>query len=608
VKRGTRPQRITRVAGKLGERYRRRVDAGVVQVKRRPLARRGRRPRFHALYAYDLETTRIKAGTPRPLYITAYGADWQCSAPVRNILELRDILIARFLVPERAGARFVAWNGNNFDVYLIASALLHSDDYVLRPYLTRTKSLRGLRVEERKNAPGKRRPLAWEFLDGIAMLGLTGRKLSWFLDTFAPDYAKLAAPSWDVEEFDARNPAHVKYAERDSEGLYHAMVRAQQIVVDNFGYPLAPTIGNLGIKIFQLRMPEGVAVWSPPHRIVSVIKREVMRGGYCFCVRRYRGPVWKFDLNQAYAAAMREAWLPCGSGAYVGQWMGRDTPALYCITARKPGNRVPFYWRDSTGLAQFALDRVGPTWVTSIELAQLRRERWRVEIHEGYKWDSAFKMKRYVGELERLRIGAPGGPNGAQGVIMKAIGNNSYGKTVEETSGLELVMANEAPEGFFEYQDATDDLKHLWYRIAPPVIRDYHQPQIGAFITSHVRMVVRRAAVLDPASWLYADTDCVMFSKPIALPTDASIYGKWKIEAEGEQYILIDKKVYASADGKTRHAKGLNIDRVTIENFREWFDGQPPTQTQVQRVNFTKVMTGAEMFAERTKIGSRRVA
>ncbi len=611
MKRGTRPQRINRIAAGLGARYRRQIDAGIVKARRRPFTRRGRNPRFRAMIAYDLETTRIKAGTPRPLYVTAFGADWSASVAVANLEQLCDVLTERFLVPERANCRYVAWNGNNYDAYIVAAALLHSDDYILRPYLTRSKSLRGVRVTTKQKilVDGKRKFLSWEFLDGMAMLGLQGRPLKWFLDKFAPAYGKLDAPDWEHEEFNHRNPKHVKYAERDSEGLYHAMQAAEKIVADTFGFPLQPTVGNLGIKIFQSKLPEGVTIWAPSYDVTETIKREVMRGGYCFCVRKYQGPVWKYDLNQAYAASMREQWLPSGSGSSVGRWLGVGTPAIYQVRASKPGNRVPFYCRDADGAACFALDTIGPTWITSIEVAQLRREKWKLDILDGYAWDSAFKMSRYVGELEKLRMAGAGGPNGPQGLVVKAIGNNSYGKTVETLDGLEIVMANDCPAGFSEYQDADDQLKHLWFRFGAPVMRDYHQPQIGAFIPAHVRMVVRRAAILDPDAWLYADTDCVMFGRDLGalLPTDATKYGKWKIEAEGEEYILIDKKDYSSADGKTRHAKGMNVNRITLDNFREWFDGNAPTQTQIQRVNFVKVMTGADMFAERTKIGSRNV-
>ena len=100
------------------------------------------------MVAYDFETTRISVGTPRPLYLTAYGENpaFHYDGPLRSMEHLRDVLTSRFLDPELAGVNYVAWNANNFDSYFVAAALLHGDDYVLRPFMTRSKALRGLRV------------------------------------------------------------------------------------------------------------------------------------------------------------------------------------------------------------------------------------------------------------------------------------------------------------------------------------------------------------------------------------------------------------------------------------------------------------------------------
>jgi hypothetical protein len=149
-------------------------------------------------------------------------------------------------------------------------------------------------------------------------------------------------------------------------------------------------------------------------------------------------------------------------------------------------------------------------------------------------------------------------------------------------------------------------LEHIWWRVGDIVTRDYHQPQIGAFITAHVRMVLRRAMLIDPDAWLYADTDCVAFNRDVTdqIDIDPGRYGAWKIEESGTPYRIIAKKVYASLDGAKRSAKGLNVKRLSNEDFQSWLNGTPPTQTQVQRQNFLKVMAGSEMYLERTRRGT----
>ena len=125
------------------------------------------------IIAYDFETTRIKKGTPRPLYLTAYGEspDFHFDGPIDSMQHLGRLLRDRFLLDDLTGARFVAWNANNFDAYFIAAALLQSDEFIMRPYLTRGNSLRGLRVSPREDQhldPQSQR--SWEFLDGMSML------------------------------------------------------------------------------------------------------------------------------------------------------------------------------------------------------------------------------------------------------------------------------------------------------------------------------------------------------------------------------------------------------------------------------------------------------
>jgi hypothetical protein len=173
--------------------------------------------------------------------------------------------------------------------------------------------------------------------------------------------------------------------------------------------------------------------------------------------------------------------------------------------------------------------------------------------------------------------------------------------------GLEIVLASECPDEFTEYQPDEDELRYVFCKLGEPTHRDYHKPQIGAFITAHVRMVVRRAALLAPDAFLYADTDSVVFSRAVDLPIDARKYGLWKIEEEGALYRLITKKVYSDFAGTVKHAKGLVVSRLSAEDFKRWYEGEPPEQLQIQRVNWLKVMTGAPMFAERTKMGEKKV-
>lgn len=582
------------------------------------------------IVAYDFETTKIQAGTPRPLYITAYGREFSLQSAIRDFAQLTLLLETYFLTPENIGIKFVAWNANNFDAYFIAAALLSCPHYVIRPYLTRSNALRGLRVVLREDV-NKERPRSWEFLDGMAMLGLVGVSLEKFLANFAPDFGKLKGTiDFEREEFDPSNPNHCAYAFRDSEGLYHAMVRAQSILIEHFNQPLAVTMGGACIKIFRAHIPRDKTIYSPKPECLDLIRTYVMRGGFCYCVRRHQGRVWKYDINQAYAAAMRDAQLPAGSCFYSSKGVNKLARVYIArIDAKNNRNKIPFYYRgvhNGRVRSLFSATEIKDTWLTSIEIEQLQREHWDIRVYESWTWEETFQMREYVDKLERGRTTAPGGPSGPQGTVYKNVGNHSYGKTVEQLDAMEYVLSAECPEGFVPYYANGDEpLEHVFMRkLEDSPVKDYHQPQVGAFITAHVRMVVRRAALLAPDAWLYADTDCVVFSEDVTdrLDVDAKRYGAWKIEESGTPYQMIAKKVYAEYeqefDGQRPEdfmgppspfrkcsAKGMNVKRLHPSDFYEWFKGDPPSQMQTQRNNFVSVMQGVEMYRSQTRRGTR---
>lgn len=573
------------------------------------------------LVAYDFETTRIEAGTPRPLYLTAYSGELGISLEnhINDMTHLHQLLKQHFLTDNLSGCKFVAWNANNFDAYFISAALIGDTDYIIRPYLTRGNALRGLRinlaVDQKDDGTFPKNAKSWEFLDGIAMLGLAGTSLSKFLKNFAPDFQKLTEViDFEKEQFDYKNPLHREYALRDSVGLYHGMVNAQNILIENFNQALTVTMGGACIKIFAANIPENVCITGMNETGLKIVREYAMRGGFCYCVKPYQGKVWKYDLNQAYAAAMRSAKLPCGNSFQSDGLNKYAKVFLIKIIATKKDNKIPFYFRTEINgrlKSCFAYDRIDLTWVTSIEYDQLKSEGWSIKVFESIYWDDSFSMTEYVNGLEKLRSTCDGGPSGPIGTMVKAVGNHSYGKTVEQLEHIEYLIASGLPIGYLPYYgDNIDPLENIYYRFTPleqikP--KAYHKPQIGAFITAHVRMVVRRAALLSPDHWLYADTDCVIFSEDVTdkLDCDAKRYGAWKIEEQGSEYQIIAKKVYRNVETNSLHAKGLNVKRLTPNDFDKWYAGDAPVQEQTQRNNFLMAMRGAEMYRKQIRSGTR---
>lgn len=555
-----------------------------------------------SLNAYDLETTRIESGTPSVLYLTVYGDNqYKVSIPISGKNKKKNfcqILEQHLLTEENNGSRFIAWNGNKFDAYFIAEALLESDRWTIQPYMTASKALRGLKIKEKRNdnMPRKHKLLQFEFLDGMAMTGITA-PLKKFLKTFSPDYHKLEGPDFEQgQEFDFNNKRHVEYADRDSEGLYHAMLKVKDIIYDLTELDLKPTVGNLAIKHFMNNLPEGVEIKRPCERVLEHLHGPLKKGGYCWAARQYHGPAWKYDINQAYAAAMRDAALPCGDLVHSNLYE-ENKPGIYHVEVeRKSKCKVPFYYKDEKGIGTFTLGKKVKCWITSIELEHLKKDNWTVNVITGYYWRNSFNMKSFVDKLEKLRSTDKDGPSGPLGTMVKALGNNAYGKTLEQIWGDEFIFSKDKPEGYSLYDAFDPALKYVYARERKSFPKKYHVPQIGAFITAHVRCIVREAAMYDEDNFLYADTDCVAFTRKARhLHLDDNRYGSWKTESAGEENIIIGKKIHYKEGGRVT-AKGLIVKNLTKQDLIDWLAGKIPIQIQTQRQNILKFLGGCAMF------------
>jgi hypothetical protein len=579
-----------------------------------------KQPPYYRFMTYDIETTNIAIGTPELRYITLYGEYFHTDSNVARVHrverelssldDLCEVLEKDFLKPEFDGYSFVAWNGNRYDGYFVAHALLQCNRYIIVPYLTRSKQLRGLRVTQHPSivADGCK-PCEWQFLDGIAMtVGAATMPLKKFLAVFAPEWGKLeGVVDFEGRGFNARSKKHREYAMRDSEGLYHAMRKANDIIAEHFHINLKPTIGATAIRIFQSHLPDGVEIYPVAEGVKRELRASLLRGGFCYLHRQYKGPVWKYDINQAYCAAMRECHLPCGDIYRSREWDDeKGHAAVYRVKCRHTKAAVPYYFKDMQGVSVFSDTASPECWLTGDEVRQLRGEGWRIEILDGLHWEESFVMNGFVALLEHLRRSGEGGTAGAQGMMMKAVGNNAYGKTVEELEDIEYVFSLDSPgKEWMQVETLDIDNPYIWQRDGvKQTNKPYHVLQVGAFITAHVRMKLREAIMQCPEGFIYADTDSVVFDRPVDLDIDPSRYGAWKIEAEGEPHVFIAKKVYASLDGEIIKAKGMNSHALAVVDMLRWMDGSPPVRTQLQRNSFMRTLAGDPMFRQIRKRGA----
>lgn len=586
--------------------------------KQRPFRRpkKFNRLRERPVWCYDLETDPIHSGpVPAPRYFTLSNTSSRCvvSKPTIGFDALHAAIIEHMLTPELVGTRFVAYNGNNFDMLVLTKALEADPDYVIEPYLTRSKQLRGATVRRVDNPK-----TCWYFSDAIAMFGFQG-KLADFLESFAPEHHKLHT---DVLDFDVNDPEAVRYAENDTTALVAAVEGASRALDSATHMYPQNTIGKLAVKYFQNNLPEDVLIWQPPMGCRDALIRAKL-GGYVNCAGTFYGPVWKVDINQSYAHQMRKP-LPSGRCVHVfREWRGKL--GLYHVVLYRsvPDTRVPFYTRPDGTYAR-AIDGSEPvrTWVTSVEIEYLRKYGWTVLVGEGYVWSDQFTMKPMVDALEQARMTCPGGPKGPIGKMIKAVGNNAYGKTVEQHDGIRYVQSATCPgEGYIREQAEELCGANIWLTKEEPKAEDYHRMQLGVFILAYGRVQVMEGAQAGRAFYLYSDTDCNVYAADVSvrLDIDPARYGAWKIEAEAEPYYIVAKKGYWSEashvdleDGRVKpdhiSMKGMHQRDLTSEELAAWFHGgDPPKQMQTQRYNFIKTMTTGQMYRATERQASRKL-
>jgi DNA polymerase type B, organellar and viral len=583
------------------------------------------RPNF---IAYDFETTNITNGkdnqplTPEFRYLTMFSDNVKASVSIEGDEQAIGAIKRYFLREELDGAVFVAWNGNRFDGWLIISLLCRTPSFLrryrIRPFVAKQAGMRGFQITDDENH-------RWNFYDGIAMLGLIGVSLAEFTKKFAPDHAKLSGTiDWETEEFDSTNEQHVRYAEVDSEGLYFGIVRADEIIFALTGFHLGCTIGGVAVRNLIANLPDDVLIWRPRGNHWLALQNFARRGGLCFA-RRYKGPLWQYDMNQCYASQMRTMELPCGNVRYVYSYEPGYVGEYVCSIRRTLPSAIPFlccpfdgdFSRKSASVQCFG--ERARTIICSSEIETLTRWGWEIQVECGWVYDSSFNLKEMVDDLEARRMACES-PNDAIGTCIKALGNHAFGKTGEQPPKGQYVVSEDSPS-----EDAIlagEDSDLLWWMPAEDMDNEklYHRPQLAAHITAGARMALYNEGMKRGDTFVKCDTDSIACCAPVHdLEFDKARYGAWKTEYNGVDSVVLGKKVNAVYpawyyDAKKRKfvtpkakivAKGMRIKELGGNQLRDWFDsGEPPLQTQVQVTNWKGATSGRPMFKIQDKHGT----
>lgn len=529
--------------------------------------------------AWDLETTPIKPEeTPRPLFLTAYGKDIKISEPIQSYEHLGQLFLDRLLIPKYKGFRFVSYNGNRFDNYIVSIGLLKCEGIQIIPLIARDQ-IRGIVL--------KRDKMRFTLDDGMSMLGFDG-SLNDLATQFLGEQKEKGVENgvWN---------GSVEYAENDSRILYESLEEAQKYLF-KFGLgSLQTTAGSTAKFFFRSQMPEEKFCRTPPPHTREVIHKSAYRGGFAWADRQYKGKAYKYDINSAYPSAMRKP-LPSGRCFKTSNYQAGKLGIYHCEGVLK--TNVPFYFSPYTdGLKRhrgsYACKTLMPCWLASPEIEQLKSEGAKIKIISGYFWEDSFSFKNAIDQLEKLRA-----KGGALKAIAKAIGNSAYGKFAQRGNNEEYQISHLKPsKGWFRY-DAFGEYKNLW--VTPNIKKhwtnDFYQPQLSTFISAYVRMELRRAIIKQGAAFLYCDTDSMILTQRAkGIEIHPTKFGAWKCEAINHEMVIVGRKTYADLTALNVVSSCV---RLSVDDVVKWLEGQTPKTEMQTRTNYLNALFGEPMFKQ----------
>jgi hypothetical protein len=295
------------------------------------------------------------------------------------------------------------------------------------------------------------------------------------------------------------------------------------------------------------------------------------RFGIC-CNGPIPGPVYEYDINSAYPAAMADG-LPCLLHGYwehstdvrhshdttrsfhdlppttmartLWRWEGEETPVWTPFPIRRThaGHGICYPLNSWEGHQDWY-------WLPEI-LAAVDTPGWYVECTEFWSWiqaPCACKPFDWITDLyaERVRIG-----KGGKGYVIKLGLNSLYGKCAQKL-GVGL----------------------------------YFNPVWAGLITSRTRAKLFRAAT--PDVFMMA-TDAVYSTVPLDLPTDPKRLGAWDCTVIPDGMFVIQPGVYWKFDGSSITAKTRGVNKRVLEDHRNkimqaWQDGKQSCTIDLGRV------------------------
>jgi hypothetical protein len=356
------------------------------------------------------------------------------------------------------------------------------------------------------------------------------------------------------------------------------LVQLGTIAHEYWGVSLRPTLGGTALAAARSTLPKGFVKWRPSPLSVALCRAGGgYRGGYVFG-ERYRGPLYKIDLTQAYAWSLSEP-LPLASALAPYDAAKMGGAGLWVARVRGGGNYRAYLstWDYREGrfrLGTFAGGHAVAV-VSSAEIDGLRALGFDVAPGWGFRWTQTFTLAPFVASLSTVRglYGRASGP----GRWAKRIGNALAGKFGSSPLMTELCYSQTAPRGGWTiFTDVRgEEVPDLWTR-QQLAWQPYQQVDIAATVTARVRGRVYEAVrwFADNGGRVVAcDTDMVAGTiNPAPLLTAGPAGpGDWRLIAHDTDGVIVGARAEAiGARARLPGARGVTREMVELVHAGQW--------------------------------------
>lgn len=344
------------------------------------------------------------------------------------------------------------------------------------------------------------------------------------------------------------------------------------------------------------------------------IRRKLKKKGETVNIDEIKDYMRALDVNSLYPYVMKDNFYPTGDAIFTGHFQ-KDKLGIYLCDVVKPKDLEFPVVNDKVYNSYNLIDTSG-CYYTSVDIIQMRKHGYKVEITNGYYWKEQHKIfEDYINEYYHIKQNAKKGTpayNNAKLMLNAVFGKCLQGDDIETNylcqneEDLVAMYKGKNQEDFcVEYEEVGGNIVGFYTHIKKKTAQDLTDKKafVGAFILSYSKQeMYEKLLVSNP---YYTDTDSIY--------CEAKYSEHFKIGKElGEYSDDVDGKIIYAVfvAKKLKYVEYINAKGELVVSIT----GKGCYKPTLNRKSFTNMLAGLEVenknpnrFIRNLKQGSVKV-